>query len=63
MISKGFSYVRLSDEEDVHTISSNGREIFSVKDNYVIDAMAADEQRDTIIVVLKRKEKKEAKDV
>lgn len=56
MISKGFSYVRLSDEEDVHTISSNGREIFSVKDNYVIDAMAADEQRDTIIVVLKRKE-------
>lgn len=56
MISKGFSYVRLSDEEDVHTISSNGKEIFSVKDNYVIDAMAADEQRDTIIVVLKRKE-------
>ena len=56
MISKGFSYVRLSEEEDVHTISSNGKEIFSVKDNYVIDAMAADEQRDTIIVVLKRKE-------
>lgn len=59
MISKGFSYVRLSDEEDVHTISSNGREIFSVKDNYVIDAMAADEQRDTIIVVLKRKDEDE----
>lgn len=59
MISKGFSYVRLSDEEDVHTISSDGKEIFSVKDDYVIDAMAADEQRDIIIVVLKRKEEKD----
>ena len=57
MISKGFSYVRLSEEEDVHTISSNGKEIFAVKDDYIIDAMAADEQRDTIIVVLKKKEK------
>lgn len=62
MISKGFSYVRLSEEEDVHTISSNGKEIFAVKDDYIIDAMAADEQRDTIIVVLKRKNE-EAEDV
>ena len=48
---------------DVHVEYANASATdVAVKDDYIIDAMAADEQRDTIIVVLKRKSE-EAEDV
>lgn len=65
MINKGFMYVRDPDETD-HTkrIGLNGKMIFEIlDDNYHIDLMAADEHTDTIVVMLKRKEKKEEEDV
>lgn len=65
MINKGFMYVRDPDETD-HTkrIGLNGKMIFEIlDDNYHIDLMTADKHTDTIVVVLKRKEKKEAEDV
>lgn len=65
MINKGFMYVRDPDETD-HTkrIGLNGKMIFEIlDDNYHIDLMAADKHTDTIVVVLKRKVKKEAEDV
>ena len=61
MISKGFMYARDPDETD-HTkrIGLNGKMIFEIlDDNYHIDLMAADKHTDTIVVVLKRKVKKE----
>lgn len=65
MINKVFMYVRDPDETD-HTkrIGLNGKMIFEIlDDNYHIDLMAADKHTDTIVVVLKRKVKKEAEDV
>jgi len=65
VINKGFMYVRDPDETD-HTkrIGLNGKMIFEIlDDNYHIDLMTADKHTDTIVVVLKRKEKKEAEDV
>ena len=65
MISKCFVYVRDSDEWDrAKRIGIDGKTIFEImSDDYHVDLMAADEHTDTIVVVLKKKVKKEAEDV
>lgn len=59
LIGKGFVYT-VSGEETVRAIRifRNGEyhDVFTVSDDdYAVDILAADEHRDTIIVVLKRK--------
>lgn len=65
MINKGFVYTRgPEDTEEATRLFCQDEKIFELTDpRWGIALMAADEHTDTIVVVLKRKEKKEAKDV
>lgn len=62
MIEKGYLYVRdVAEKDRVKRIFKNDNPIFEVflADDMYIDTMASGESTDTIILVLKRKEKDE----
>ncbi len=65
MIAKGFVYTRgPEDTEEAKRIFCQDEKIFELTDTrWGIAMMAADDHADTIVLVLKRKEKKEEEDV